>query len=158
MSRVASPVEGTAPGLLLSVLRSFLRGLFLVAFAASLPAAELSGQDALAIRAVIAEQLDAFAQDDAPRAFSLATPGIRAQFGTPEAFIEMVRTGYPVVYRPKSVQFEEPVIAGGEVIQPVRMIDSEGRAWLALYPMQRQPDGAWRINGCQLGRLGGREA
>jgi hypothetical protein len=145
-------------GLLFCVLRSFVQGLFLLAFAASVAAAEISRQDALAIRAVIAEQLDAFAQDDAPRAFALATPGIRVQFGTPEAFMEMVRTSYPVVYRPKSVQFEEPVVGNGKVIQPVRMTDAEGRAWLALYPMQRQADGVWRINGCQLGRLAGREA
>jgi hypothetical protein len=37
------------------------------------------------------------------------------------------------------------------------MTDQEGRAWIALYPMQRQSDGSWRIDGCQLGRLQGRE-
>ena len=45
----------------------------------------------------------------------------------------------------------------GQVVQPVRMIDGEGRAWLALYPMQRQPDGSWRTNCCQLGRLAGQQ-
>ena len=29
--------------------------------------------------------------------------------------------------------------------------------WIALYAMERQPDGSWRINGCQLARLAGRE-
>ncbi len=139
------------------MLRSFLLGLFLFGVAASLQAEEVSREDALAIRAVIAEQLDAFARDDAPRAFSLATTGIRAQFGTPEVFIDMVRTAYPVVYQPKTVQFEEPAIVDGEFIQPVKMTDAEGRAWIALYPMQRQADGRWRINGCQLARLPGRE-
>jgi hypothetical protein len=140
------------------MLRSLLPGLLLFAFAASLPAEEISREDALAIRAVIAEQLDAFAKDDAPRAFSLATAGIRARFGTPEVFIDMVRTAYPVVYRPKSVQFEAPMIVEGELFQPVKMTDAEGRAWIALYPMERQADGGWRINGCQLARLPGREA
>lgn len=123
-----------------------------------MPAAEISREDALAIRAVIAEQLDAFAKDDARHAFSLATAGIRARFGTPEVFIDMVRTAYPVVYRPKTVQFEEPAIVDGELFQPVKMTDTEGRAWIALYPMQREADGRWRINGCQLARLPGREA
>ncbi len=59
--------------------------------------------------------------------------------------------------RPKTVQFEKPVVIEGEVVQPVRMTDVEGRAWVALYPMQRQADGGWRINGCQLARLPGRE-
>jgi len=29
--------------------------------------------------------------------------------------------------------------------------------WLALYPMEKQSDGSWRINGCQLARLPARE-
>ena len=45
------------------------------------------------------------------------------------------------------------MMAGGELVQPVRMTDAEGRAWLALYSMEKQSDGSWRINGCQLGRL-----
>ena len=139
------------------MLRSLLPGLLLFAFASSLPAEEIAAEDALAIRAVIAEQLDAFSKDDAWRAFSLATAGIRARFGTPEVFIDMVRTTYPVVYRPKSVQFEKPVLLDGEFFQPVKMTDAEGRAWIALYPMEREADGRWRINGCQLARLPGRE-
>ena len=139
------------------MLRSFLLALFLAGASASLPAAEVSREDALAIRAVIAEQLDAFTHDDAPRAFSLATTGIRAQFGTPEAFINMVRAAYPAVYRPKTVQFEKPVLVEGQIVQPVKMTDAEGHMWVALYPMQRQADGGWRINGCQLARLSGRE-
>ena len=111
--------------------------------------------DARAVRAVIEAQLDAFRQDDAARAFSLASPGIRATFGTPENFMEMVRTSYAVVYRPRSVKFETPMAFDGQVVQPVRMTDDEGRAWIAIYPMQRQPDGSWRTNGCQLGRLAG---
>lgn len=45
----------------------------------------------------------------------------------------------------------------GEIVQPVRLTDADGRAWLALYPMQREPDGTWRINGCRLARLKGQE-
>ncbi len=114
----------------------------------------LSAADARAVREVIEAQLDAFQRDDAVRAFSYATAGIRETFRTPELFVEMVRTSYAVVYRPKSVRFDAPVAIEGEIVQPVRMTDADGRAWLALYPMQRQPDGGWRINGCRLLRLG----
>src|SRR5215467_431203 len=107
--------------------------LFFVAFASS--AEEISKEDVAAIRKVISEQLDAFARDDGPRAFSLATAGIQATFRTPEAFMEMVRSQYPVVYRPKSVQFQPPEFVHGEVVQPVRMTDAAGGVWLALYPM-----------------------
>jgi hypothetical protein len=111
--------------------------------------------DARAVRAVIEAQLDAFRRDDAARAFSLATPGIRETFGNAENFLAMVRASYAVVYRPKSVLFETPQLIDGELLQPVRLTDAEGRAWLAIYPMQRQPDGSWRTNGCQLARLPG---
>jgi hypothetical protein len=139
------------------MIRPFLLALFLFGVSAALPAAEVAPKDALIIRAVISEQLDAFTRDDAPRAFALATTSIRAQFGTPEAFFNMVRSTYPVVYRRKTVQFEQPVVIDGTVIQPVRMTDTEGRAWLALYPMQRQADGSWRIDGCQLAKTPGVE-
>jgi hypothetical protein len=140
------------------MVRSLTFALLLFGLTAASPAVEVSPEDATAIRAVIAEQLDAFARDDARRAFSLATIGIRERFGTPDLFMDMVRTGYPVVYRPQSVQFEKPAVVVGEVIQPVRMTDAEGNAWIALYPMQRQADGVWRINGCQLARLQGERA
>ena len=117
----------------------------------------VSPEDARALRAVIEAQLDAFAKDDAERAFALATPGIRETFGSAERFIEMVRSSYAVVYRPASVAFEKPVVIDGMVVQPVRLTDSQGRAWIALYPMERQGDGSWRTNGCQLSRIAGQQ-
>ena len=67
----------------------------------------------------------------------------------------MVRDSYPVVYRPKSVAFETPRLIDGLVLQPVRLSDAGGRAWMAIYPMQRQADGSWRTDGCQIARLAG---
>jgi hypothetical protein len=135
----------------------FLVFALLLGLSAASRANEISREDAAAIRKVISDQLDAFARDDGPRAFSLATAGIQATFGTPEAFMEMVKSQYPVVYRPKSVQFQPPEFVHGEVVQPVRMTDSEGGAWLALYPMLRE-GGRWRTNGCLLHRLAGVQA
>jgi len=113
--------------------------------------------DARAVRAVIEAQLDAFRHDDAARAFALSTPGVRETFRSAENFLAMVRTSYAVVYRPKSVIFETPQLIDDQVIQPVRLTDADGRGWIAVYPMQRQPDGSWRTNGCQLARLAGTE-
>lgn len=117
----------------------------------------VSPADARAVRAVIEAQLDAFQHDDAARAFSYAAPGIRETFRTAENFMEMVRTQYAVVYRPSRVEFEEPLLFNGDLAQPVRFTDAEGRLWLAIYPMQRAPDGGWSINGCFLDRLGGQQ-
>ena len=143
-------MRAASPGSLILILAAF----FVVLPASGQP---VTREDAAAIRAAISEQLDAFKADDAPRAFALATADIRAHFGSADVFMSMVRSSYPVVYRPHGVQFEAPEVIDGDVFQPVRMTDADGRAWIAIYPMQRQPDGSWRINGCQLGRLQGRE-
>jgi len=112
--------------------------------------------EARAIRAVIQAQLDAFAAEDPQRAFALATPAIRQQFGTAELFIEMVRSGYPVVYRPARVSFLQPERDGTDVLQRVQMTDAAGRAWVASYRMERQADKRWLIGGCEVTEAQGR--
>jgi hypothetical protein len=117
--------------------------------------AQIPAADAAAVRKVIEAQIDAFRKDDGKRAFSYATDSIRMTFVTPENFMEMVRTHYAVVYRPRSVAFDAPIpVDADSLVQPVRLTDAEGGAWLALYPMERGADGVWRTNGCQLRRLG----
>jgi hypothetical protein len=113
------------------------------------PAADLTQDESRAVRAVIQAQLDAFKADDAKRAFSYASPGIRQVFVTPERFLAMVREQYPVVYRPASVSFLQPQRIEGEVSQVVRMSDSSGVSWHVVYRMEQQPDKSWRIAGCQ---------
>lgn len=106
-------------------------------------------EDARAVRAVIEDQLDAFKRDDAVRAFSLATPGIRSLFDTPQNFMQMVRSQYPMVYRPANVTFGEARVIDGQLTQAVVFTDAENQRWLALYPMERLADGStWRIDGC----------
>ena len=143
-------------------MRAFAAFLLLLILAFCAPAASaqarpISEADAKAVRKVIEAQLDAFRHDDAARAFSYAADGIREMFRSAEDFLEMVRTSYAVVYRPRHVVFEPPERVGADVVQPVIMTDSDGRGWIALYPMRREKDGSWRINGCSLGRLGGQE-
>jgi hypothetical protein len=38
----------------------------------------------------------------------------------------------------------------GILTQPVLLLDPEGVLMRALYLMEKQPDGTWRINGCYL--------
>ena len=119
-------------------------------FAAPGGTATVSAVDARAVQLVVRAQLDAFADDDAKLAFSFAAPSIRGMFGTPENFLEMVRSGYPVVYRPASVTFLKPTPDANEIVQPVQMTDGQGGSWLAVYRVQRQKDKSWRITGCVL--------
>ena len=71
-------------------------------------------------------------------------------FGTTEAFMAMVRDGYPQVYRPREVEFRDLADIGGRLTQRVLLVGPDGDVVVAHYFMQRQPDGAWRIDGCVL--------
>jgi hypothetical protein len=103
-----------------------------------------------AIRQVIERQLAAFRADDGEAAFAFASPMIRDQFGTADAFMRMVRIGYPAVYRARQVEFRDPSLVGGRLVQPVALIGPDGTASLALYFMEKQEDENWRIDGCTL--------
>ncbi|MGD9537433.1 MAG: DUF4864 domain-containing protein [Alphaproteobacteria bacterium] len=104
------------------------------------------------IRDVIAAQLEAFQRDDAQGAFSLVSPGIREKLGSPERFMAMVREQYLPVYRAKKVQFREPFDMGGDegVMQPAIVTGPDDVPVYAIYAVERQADGAWRISGCLL--------
>jgi len=110
----------------------------------------VSAADMRTARAVVQAQLDAFAADDALRAFSFAAPRLREAIGSADRFMAMVRTSYPVVYRPASVAFLVPEWLDRELIQGVHFTDEQGNLWLAVYRLQRQRDYRWRINGCDL--------
>jgi Domain of unknown function (DUF4864) len=103
-----------------------------------------------AIRRVVEQQLEAFAVDDAVTAFALTTPAMHQRFGVAERFVELVRQEYAVVYRPAAVKYFAADEVGGKVYQPVELRDDRGDYWLAMYEMQRQRDGGWRINGSVL--------
>jgi hypothetical protein len=108
--------------------------------------------DSAAIRAVIADQLSAFLHDDGPGAFSYASPTIQQLFHDPGTFMDMVRTGYRSVYRARGVEFRELGMMEKRLIQQVYMTGPDGIPVLALYEMQRQADGSWRINGVSIAR------
>jgi hypothetical protein len=111
---------------------------------------ELTAADRTAIHTVIERQLEAFRDDDAAGAFAFASPAIQAKFGTPEQFMSMVQTAYPPVYRPRHVAFKELRLVEGVPTQEVLLIGPDGVPVLARYLLQKQPDGAWKIDGCYL--------
>lgn len=119
------------------------------ALAWATPARSTSDSDRTAIRRTIESQLEAFLRDDAQAAFAHASPMIQGMFGTPASFMAMVRTGYPPVYRPRSVDFTDLVEEDGRLVQKVELIGPDGRPALALYTMVRGPNG-WLIDGCML--------
>ena len=121
-----------------------------VGLAQAARADELDSTQAAAIRSVIENQMAAFKVDDGPAAFAYASPTIQELFQTPEIFMSMVKTGYAPVYRPQEVEFRELMQAARGPVQVVHIVGPDGSAVLALYSMEQQPDGSWRIDGCTL--------
>jgi len=118
--------------------------------AATHPAAPTDAERT-AIRQVIEKQIAAFRADDAPGAMEEAAPSIRSMFGNdPATFLSMVKQGYQPVYRPRSVTFGALEDHNGTPVQHVDVIGPDGTPHTALYSMERQPDGVWRISGCAI--------
>lgn len=120
--------------------------------AAQSPPSTLAAPDRQAIRRVIQAQLEAFQRDDGAAAFSYAAPAIREKFGDAANFMQMVKSGYSPVYRPRSVAFDRLADTQYGPDQMLRLIGPDGLAYTAHYMMQKQPDGTWMINGCYLTR------
>jgi hypothetical protein len=125
----------------------------LVAFAGF--ARPASGADDIAAaQSVIQAQEQAFGRDDAAAAYSYAAPAIQKLFPRPDIFMAMVQNGYAPVYRHKSFEFGEARSEGGWVAQRVHIIDANGEAWEAMYTLEQQADGRYRITGCTLLKAG----
>jgi hypothetical protein len=119
------------------------------------PLMEMTDPDRQAIRSIVEQQLAAFQRDDAKAAFSFASPAIQQKFETPENFLLMVREAYPAVYRPRSVMFDGFIFFQGIPAQSVTLLSPDGELVKALYLMEKQPDGVWKITGCLLAPLEG---
>lgn len=124
--------------------------LFVAAQVAHAEPADVTAADRAAMQDVIQQQMDAFRRDDGQTAFSFASPDIRRMFQTPEVFMSMVRQGYAPVYRPREVEFREVIERDGKIVQRVYVVGPDGVPVIALYIMERQSNGIWKIGGCTL--------
>ncbi len=110
-----------------------------------------AASDGEQIKSVIESQLNAFAKDDGSEAMSYAAPLVQQIFQTPENFMTMVKKGYQPVYRNSARTF-------GEVFQDrlgrpamrVVLTGADGKRYEALYSMEKQEDGSWKIAGCVI--------
>ena len=113
-------------------------------------AAELGAADGAEIDRVITAQIEAFRHNDAAAAFALASPGIQAKFGDSTHFIDAVRQAYPQVYRPRSFRFTTLTDDDGRPRQHVEVVGPDGALVTAVYDLEHEADGSWRIAGCTL--------
>ena len=111
------------------------------------PAAEF---DSRTIRSVISGQISAFLTGDDEQAYSFAAPSIKGRFSSVDQFVGMVKRRYLPVYAPKNYAFGLISSSDSEVIQQVFVTGPKGKDWVALYTLQQQPDGSWKISGCYL--------
>lgn len=122
----------------------------LVAICVFFSSVSARADDIAAAQGVIRAQEQAFARDDAAAAYSYAAPAIKEIFPAPDIFMSMVQNGYAPVYRHKSFEFGESRSQGNWISQHVHIIDANGEAWEALYTLEQQSDGSYKITGCSL--------
>jgi hypothetical protein len=126
----------------------------LLAAVFSYASAAFGADDIAAAQGVIRAQEQAFGRDDAAAAYSYAAPGVRQIFPSESIFMSMVQNGYAPVYRHRSFEFGEAREQGDWIAQRVRIVDENGTAWEALYTLERQADGSFKITGCTLLKAG----
>lgn len=126
----------------------------LVAISVIFGSVSACADDVTAAQGVVRAQEQAFARDDAAGAYSHAAPALKEIFPAPDIFMSMVQSGYAPVYRHRSFEFGESKIEGSSIAQRVHIIDANGEAWEALYTLEQQPDGSYKITGCTLLKAG----
>jgi Domain of unknown function (DUF4864) len=132
-----------------------MRAIALLAFMLfGLAAPASAGDGVAAAQGVIRSQAEAFGRDDAAAAYSYAAPAIHDMFPQADIFMTMVQRSYAPVYRHKSFEFGEARVEGSWIAQRVHIVDANGEAWEALYTLEAQPDGTFKITGCSLLKAG----
>ena len=122
----------------------------LIAFAVPARAADAIA----AAQNVIRAQEQAFGRGDAAAAYSYAAPVIKEIFPAPDVFMAMVENSYAPVYRHQKFEFGETKVEGDWIGQHVHIVDANGEAWEALYTLEQQADGSYKITGCSLLKAG----
>lgn len=103
------------------------------------------------IKIVIESQLNAFAVDDGAKALTFAAPIVKDYFKTPEQFMAMVKQGYQPVYRNQKRIFGDVFQDNlGRPAMRVVLTGADGKRYEALYAMEKQADGSWKIAGCVI--------
>ena len=113
-----------------------------------------AADDATDAQSVIRAQEQAFVRNDAAAAYSYASPAIKKLFPQADIFMSMVQNSYAPVWRHRSFEFGEARIEGKWVAQRVHIVDADGEAWEAMYTLEQDADGSFKITGCSLLKAG----
>lgn len=104
-----------------------------------------------AAQSAIDGQLKAFSRDDHAGAYSFAAPNIKRIFPTVDAFMNMVTGAYQPVHRPRNYAFGKvQEMSATSIVQQVLIVGPDGKDYEAVYTLELQPDGMYRITGVSL--------
>jgi len=107
--------------------------------------------DVKAAQTTIDSQLKAFSSGDNGTAYSYAAPNVKQIFPTLDAFMSMVTNGYAPVQKPQRYSFGKSEEMGpNKIAQQVFIVGPDGKDYEALYTLELQPDGMYRITGVSL--------
>lgn len=129
------------------------RALFALALIPMLvaPAALAGDAEIKAAQTVIDSQLKAFLANDGATAYSFAAPNVKQIFPTVDTFMNMVTNGYAPVRKPRSYSFGKVEQTGPtSIVQQVLIVGPDGKDYEAVYTLEQQPDGTFKITGCSL--------
>ena len=62
----------------------------------------------------------------------------------------MVREGYGALLEARYSAFLKGAVVDGITIQPLQLVLPDSSVVVALYRMEKQKDGSWRIAGCVI--------
>jgi len=129
--------------------RSLLALAVLPALCASL--AYAGDAEIKAAQSSIDSQLKAFRAGDDAAAYSFAAPNVKRIFPTLEHFMAMVTGAYQPVHQPRSYAFGKvQELSPTSIIQQVMVVGPDGKDYEAVYTLELQPDGVFRITGVSL--------
>lgn len=129
----------------------WIRCLLVLLALAPLQAARADEAAASAAQTTIDRQIQAFLNGDDDAAYSHAAPNIRRMFPTRDAFMAMVRNGYPPVHSPRNYAFGRfQMLAPGRIRQHLMILGPDGKDYEAVYTLELQPDGVFRITGVSI--------
>ena len=123
-------------------------GLFMLALA--LPASA-GDAEVKAAQSAIDGQLRAFRAGDNEGAYSYAAPNVKRIFPTLDIFMNMVTGAYKPVHKPRNYAFGKvQELSPTSIIQQVMIVGEDGKDYEAVYTLELQPDGKFRITGVSL--------
>ncbi len=107
-------------------------------------------------QSVIAGQIQAFRNHDAPAAYSFAGEEFHKAYADPkDFFIAIIQSGYTPIMESRSQTFGEYQLIGTDkVLQEVKLTGNDQSIYEAFYQLSREADG-WRVHAVQLLKTAG---